>query len=275
LPVRYARTSDGVSIAFWSQGGGYPLVHSTGAPFNHVQLEWSLPDYAMWFRAYGERFLHVRFDARGSGLSSSDVTDFAVEAQSRDIEAVVQRLGIARFALQATQATTMAAVDLAVNRPDLVSHLVLIDGYTNGREYLRLPQTVALRALMEADWTLFTESLANVMSGDWSAERGAENARFFRECVSQQNCLAFFDAVAGSDVSALLPRITQPTLVLHHKRISYPSLENARALVSGIPNARLVLLEGTWQDPGNDIGVTMRAIETLLGVQSVRAVDPD
>ena len=37
--IQYAKTSDGVSIAFWTLGEGMPLVH-TPFTFGHIQMEW-------------------------------------------------------------------------------------------------------------------------------------------------------------------------------------------------------------------------------------------
>ena len=37
--IQYAKTSDGVNIAYWTLGsGGTPLVLLPWIPFNHVQL---------------------------------------------------------------------------------------------------------------------------------------------------------------------------------------------------------------------------------------------
>ncbi len=38
--IQYAKTKDGVSIAFWTLGEGIPpLVYWGSAPFSHIELE--------------------------------------------------------------------------------------------------------------------------------------------------------------------------------------------------------------------------------------------
>ncbi len=37
--IRYAKTSDGVSIAYWTLGEGIPLVHMPQGVFSHIELE--------------------------------------------------------------------------------------------------------------------------------------------------------------------------------------------------------------------------------------------
>lgn len=263
--IQYARTTDGVNIAYWVEGGGYPLIQSTGAPFNHVQQELSQPNYRNWFDEYAKRFTHVRFDARGSGMSDRRIDDFSVEAQTLDIEAVADKLGFERYALLATQASVLPAIQLASRSPDRLSHLVLVDGYTNGSEYFSLPQTRAFRVMMEADWEMFTETLASVLFGWKSGDAARQMAAFLRECVDQQNCLAYFDAVSKSDVTGLLDIVAQLTLVCHHKPITFPTIDDATRLAAGIRNSHLVLMEGTWQDTLDDIPVTMKNIESFFG----------
>jgi hypothetical protein len=38
--VRYVRSSDGVSIVYWTLGDGRPLVSKPLVPFSHIEMEW-------------------------------------------------------------------------------------------------------------------------------------------------------------------------------------------------------------------------------------------
>ena len=44
--IRYAQTSDGFSIAYWSLGEGDALVEMPPTPFSHVALEWDFQNSA-------------------------------------------------------------------------------------------------------------------------------------------------------------------------------------------------------------------------------------
>jgi len=46
--IQYAKTSDGVSIAYCAMGEGTPLVYMP-AQISHVQLEWQNPDVRRWY----------------------------------------------------------------------------------------------------------------------------------------------------------------------------------------------------------------------------------
>ena len=41
--IQYAKTSDGVSIAYTVFGEGLPIVHPPLLPASHLQLEWDMP----------------------------------------------------------------------------------------------------------------------------------------------------------------------------------------------------------------------------------------
>ena len=102
--IQYAKTKDGVNIAFWTIGEGEPLVMIPTVPFSHVQLEWKMPAYARWYEHHARERQLLRYDPRGSGLSQRDVRDFSLEAQLQDLTAVVDRAGFPRFALWAFSA---------------------------------------------------------------------------------------------------------------------------------------------------------------------------
>ena len=51
------------------------------------------------------------------------------------------------------------------------------------------------------------------------------------------------------DVTALMPKVQAPTLVLHRTGIAPITVEMAKEIASAIPNARLMLFDGTWIVP--------------------------
>ncbi len=99
--IQYAKTKDGVSIAYWTMGEGMPLVMMADTLWSHIQLEWQSPLGRKWYERLAERRQLIRFDHRGSGLSERNVTDFSLDAQVGDLEAVVDCLGLEMFSLVA------------------------------------------------------------------------------------------------------------------------------------------------------------------------------
>jgi len=100
--IHYVKTSDGVSIAYWTLGEGLPLVMMPAGIFSHIQLEWQAPEMRRWYERLSETRRLVRYDDRGVGLSDRDVIDFSLDALLLDLDTVVDMLGLDRFALYGT-----------------------------------------------------------------------------------------------------------------------------------------------------------------------------
>jgi class 3 adenylate cyclase len=261
--IQYARTADGVSIAFWTLGEGAPVVWLQTPPFSHIQLEWQWPIARRTYETLARRRRLVRYDGRGSGLSDRDVATFSLETHLLDLEAVTEKLGLERLALVACGDAGPVAIAYAARHPDKVTHLVLWATYARGG-FEEEPDVQGLLALLERDWRLFRETLAHSMLG-WSREqRGSWWVEFLAQCTTQAAVREAWLASHGFDVIDLLPSVRAPTLVLHPAPIRWASLEQARLLASQIPDGRLTVLEG----PSGALlfdGATVACVDQFLG----------
>jgi class 3 adenylate cyclase len=241
--IQYARTSDGVSIAFWTLGEGMPFVQ-TPLIFGHIQLEWQIPEIRRWYERLAEKRKLVRYDGRGTGLSERDVTGFSLDAHVLDLEAVVDCLGLERFALFGTATWGPLAIAYAARHAERVSHLVLWASFARASDWSRSPLVQAVRALMDKDWETYTETAAHTVLG-WSAgEKARRYAALIRESITPETLRTVISAQDEVDVTALLPQVRSPTVVLQYRQSPVPNISVARDLASRIPEARLVLLEG-------------------------------
>jgi class 3 adenylate cyclase len=263
--IHYAKTTDGVSIAFWTMGEGMPLVHMS-LIFSHIQLEWQIPECRRWYERLAEKRKLVRYDIRGEGLSERSVTDYSLDAVLLDVEAVVDRLGLEKFALLAPQHSGPAAIAYAARHPDRVSHLLLWCTYARAADWMRLPRVQAVRASMATDWAFFAEAVAHTLLG-WSA---GEPARRYAALIQESITPEFLQgvvipAINEWDVTPFLPQVRSPTLVLDRPQFG-SDVDMARGLASRIPDARLVVLEGESGAPYlGDMEAVLTAIDEFLG----------
>jgi class 3 adenylate cyclase len=87
-----------------------------------------------------------------------------------------------------------------------------------------------------------------------------------RECITPEAAQAALAATNEFNVTELLPQLRTPTLVLHRRQLALPPVSLARGLASRIPNARLVVLEGTSMAPYlGDMEAVLAATEEFLG----------
>ncbi|MCH8816026.1 MAG: alpha/beta fold hydrolase [Chloroflexi bacterium] len=271
--IQYAKTSDGVNIAYWTLGEGMPLVYMPHPPISHIQMEWQLPERRAWYERLARTRQLIRYDGRGSGLSDRDVAEYTLDTLIIDLEAVVGRLGIEKFALLGPHHAGPVAIAYTARHPERVSHLLLWCAYARGSDYSPPKQIQAARTLIDKDWETYTETVAHAALG-WSS---GEMARWFaalrREGTTPELAQLAYDTFRDFDVSDLLSEIRRPTLVLHVRRYGNVSFEVAKGLASRIPNAHLALLEGTLGVPYlESTEAVAQAIDDFLGDD--RAAEP-
>ncbi len=240
--VQYASTSDGVSIAFWAMGDGIPLLIPPILPTSHLEMEWQIVSRRATYESLARDARVVRYDCRGMGMSQRDAVDFSIEAAQRDLEAVVDRLGIDRFALLRLPSSGDVAFAYAANNPDRVSHLLIWEGHgvQDDLDSPRKEQLQAIEPVMEHDWELYVRIRARIIAG-WDGSNAPIIESILRETHSPESMEAMNQALMESDPTPYLHAIEAPTLVLYRGGIRARE-DNARLFASRIANSHLVVV---------------------------------
>jgi class 3 adenylate cyclase/pimeloyl-ACP methyl ester carboxylesterase len=263
-PIKYARTSDGVNIAYFTIGQGPPLVLVHAIPYAHLEMEWADPGY----RSFDERLARgstlVRYDNRGSGLSDREIENYDLESLILDIEAVVDRLGFEKFALLGVSQGATAAIAFAVKHPERVTHLVMwcpFDAETPVDDEL----IHALRAT--GNYELTVQTIAHELVAGWEhSEHARRYARLHLEGVDREPLMEGRRS-ARFPVVHLLPSVTCPALVIHRRDAKMPPLQSGKRIAAGIPNAELVVIEGGALMPWiGDMEAITLTIDRFLGI---------
>jgi len=198
------------------------------------------------------RWKFVRYDERGCGLSDWDVKDYSLDAWVRDLETVVDSLGLERFPLLGISQGASIAVAYAVRHPERVSRLVLYGGYSRGRQFRaetaeqRDELDVTIK-LIKLGWGKVHPAFRQVFSMMFIPEGTAEQLHAFNELArittTPDIAAQIVNGFHKIDVQDLAKQVIQPTLVLHAKDELRVPFEEGRKLAALIPNARLVPLE--------------------------------
>lgn len=250
--VRFCATPDGARIAYATVGAGPVLVKAANW-LSHLEYDWTSPVWRHWLDGLSERHTLVRYDERGCGLSDWDVDDFSLDAWVRDLETVVDTLGLERFPLLGISQGGSVAITYAVRHPERVSHLILYGGYARGRWKLALsPQqreeTEMLLTLTKLGWGRSNPAFRQVFTSLFIPDATTEQMRWFNELqrmsTSPENAVKFLRAFYEIDVSHLASMVTAPTLVLHAREDGRIPFDAGRELAASIPGARFVTLEG-------------------------------
>jgi pimeloyl-ACP methyl ester carboxylesterase/DNA-binding CsgD family transcriptional regulator len=258
--ISYARSADGVSLAFTVAGEGPALVFVPWVPFSNRRAEWESGFLSGVFGQLARRLTLIHYDGRGTGHSQRDVTDLSMEAMVADLEAVVGQVGAGEVSLLGQYNSCPHAIAYAARHPQRVRRMALFDGSPRGWNAMSAPQTQALLSLIEQDWDVFADTAAHQWMG-WSAgEAGPAMANAIRDAVTPQIARATLQAASATDVTEDLPRVAAPTLVLHRRDMAQIPVGVSRSLAAGLPRGRLVVLQGAqpalfMEDPDAVVGL--------------------
>ena len=121
--IRYARTSDGIDIAYTVFGAGPDLLVSPGF-VTHLDLMWDLPAF-QGIAALGQAFRLIVLDKRGTGLSDRSLGFGSVEDRTEDIRAVLDAVGSRQAILYGISESGPMVIYFAASHPERVRALVL------------------------------------------------------------------------------------------------------------------------------------------------------
>ncbi|MDX1531609.1 MAG: alpha/beta hydrolase, partial [Rhodothermales bacterium] len=249
--IRFCTATDGVRLAYAVTGEGPPLVKAANW-LTHVQHEWQSPVWRHWLRAFSRDHTLVRYDERGCGLSDWDVEELSFEAWVRDLETVVDDLGLERFPLLGISQGGPVSVAYAVRHPERVSHLVLYGSYAVGWRKRSSPETAAqweaLTMLIQTGWRQENSAFRQVFTSLFIPDGTPEQAQWFEDLLattSPEMAVRFENEFSQIDVRDLLRRVDVPTLVLHARDDAVIPFAAGERLAAAIPGARFVPLDGS------------------------------
>jgi class 3 adenylate cyclase len=245
--IQYAKTSDGVSIAYATLGKGPPVVYSTA-------LWGDIADYQSGVSKGGPAgadylvesgWSITIYDGRGTGLSDREPAEFSVEARLSDLEAVIDALGAEPVDLVGRLQGSPTAVAYAAKHPDRVRHLILWNPFARGSEYYSAsPLTRAVRAFATAaidDWEFVTLTVANWALGFSDLDQARNLAAIMREGIAKESYLKAMEDAVALDVFDLLPRVAVPTLVIRDTSQEFAAAPQlAKPVASHIPGAQFI-----------------------------------
>jgi pimeloyl-ACP methyl ester carboxylesterase/DNA-binding winged helix-turn-helix (wHTH) protein len=275
--IRFCTASDGTRIAYSTVGSGPPLVKAANW-LNHLEFEWGSPVWKHWIDEISRHHTFVRYDERGCGLSDWRVADLSFDAWVRDLETVVDALGVKRFALLGISQGGAVAVAYTARHPERVSHLILQGAYARGWRYRDDPREIdarsALIKLVQLGWGRNNPAFRQLFTTRFMPDAEPEQMQWFndlqRVSASPENAARLMEEFSRVDVRGLLAGIQVPTTVLHSEGDGAVPFDEGRLLAADIRRTRFVPLpsrnhlvlehEPAWQ-------IVLRELNDFLGWQ--------
>ncbi|MET0297085.1 MAG: alpha/beta fold hydrolase [Microbacterium sp.] len=247
--IRFARSADGVGIAYAVHGSGPPLLIDA-CWLSHLQFDWESPVWRHYLTELGKIVTVIRYDERGHGLSDRGVTDHSLEARLADLEAVVADAGLDRFALMAMAQGGPVAIEYAARHPERLTRLIFYGSYAGAQAAAsaeELELLAAFEALIRVGWARPTSEFRRVFSS-MMIPGGTEEQMQWLDDLQARACDTETAVISRSQRNATdstwrLPELDLPTLVIHSRGDQMNPFHHARELAVGIRGARLVALD--------------------------------
>jgi 2-hydroxymuconate-semialdehyde hydrolase len=238
---------DGHRIAYIDEGEGIPLLLIHGIPSNGLMWRNVIPELSKHFRVIAPDLLNY---GQSEMPESADVS---INAQHRILFGLMDSLGVRQAHVVAHDIGGGVAQLMAVEKPERVDQLVLIDSICFDSwpipefEPLQKPGAEADMALDDfvemirgflpkgvVDPQVMTKSVIELYTKPWSTEKGKQ--AFFRNLrrLNSEYTLA---------ISEALSQLPHSTLIIWGEKDPFQKPEYGPRLEQAIPNARLTVID--------------------------------
>ena len=278
IPETSYATSGDVSIAYQVMGDGpFDLILVPGI-ISHVEYFHELPGYTRFLHGLAGFARVITFDKRGGGMSDRITGVPTVDERMDDVRAVMDAVGSERAVVYGFSEGAALSAVFAATYPSRTQALVLQGGL------IRVVSSADVPGLLSED---AFEPMVDLMVRQWgkggmmvgfAPSRLGEHAvqerygKAERSSCTPNGMRRLWELNRDLDVSAVLPSIRVPALVLHRLGEMVP-VAVGRYFAEHIPGARFIGLEGIDHAPwsGDSDRVVAEVEQFVTGEHRERA----
>ena len=243
---------------------------------SHLEADATDPQYTRFWRNLGAGSALVRYDRVGVGLSDREVgpSDFTLDAELACLEALLDHLGAERVTLMGGSSGGCTAVAFAARHPDRVERLILYGAYARGVDVAPADVRAAVVAAIRSHWGLGSRLLAQSFLGDDTDGAQARLARLQRESTDAETAARLLEFVYSVDVTADVPNVAAPAVVLHRRFDRAVPYALGRELAAALPDATFVPLAGKahlpWYEDSDAVVRACRGVSAAPAAEESR-----
>ena len=235
--------SNGINLWYEIKGSGHPLLLIGGLGYGAWQWKWLVPELSPYYQV-------ITFDNRGSGQSDKPAGPYTTPMMAADTIGLLDGLGHKSAYIMGISLGGFVAQHVAIERPDLVSKLILAATNYGGPRAIG-PRPDALKVMMDrsGDPVELLKRGFVLATGPGFAERHPEVIQELLDYrltnpVPPPQYQAQVAAGAQHDAEARIGEIHVPTLILFGEKDIVVPPENAELLRQKIPNSQVKLMPG-------------------------------
>lgn len=218
----------------------------------------------------------VRYDQRGTGNNPAVLPDgYRMEEMAAELYQALQAAGITRFCLIGHALGALIGLQLALDYPEAVNGLVLVNGWLTLNDSTRRCFQVRERLLAAGGAEAWVQAQPLFLyPADWMAAHApqleAEEALALAHFQGSENLLRRLTALKNADFSNQAQHIRCPTLIICSRDDLLVPWTCSAALQAAIPGSRLTVME----HGAHACNVTESALFNTLLLDGLHAMQP-
>ncbi|GAB5490752.1 MAG: alpha/beta fold hydrolase [Phototrophicaceae bacterium] len=265
--IQYVKSGDAY-IAYQVIGNGPVDVLYMSGFISHLECEWEQPRCAWAYRRIASNSRLIIMDKRGVGLSDRVNDSPDLEQTVQDMRAVLEAVGSQEAVVASSCEGAPAACLMAVRYPDSVQGLMLLNGIVKGSRSVEFPWAMPV-SMYNHIFDAVREEWGGPYALDYFAPEADSEfrqwwAKFLRQAASPSVALQSVEMMRDIDMTAILPDVKAPTLVIHARHNMVVRVEAGRYIADNIPNARYVEIPTRSHLWWWDADVYVNEIESFL-----------
>ena len=188
----------------------------------------------------------VAYDHRGSGATQCTLESITFERLVDDVFAVLDAYQIERCVLAGESAGALTVLGAALKQPERIAGLVIVDGmiFNNPSD----EDDAFLNGLI-AHYAQTIDRFLEACLPESDSDHLKRWGRHIFDRTTPEAAQALYRLTGSVDLRADLPRLMQPTLILHGSADALVPVEAAHWLARTLPNTQLTIFEGAGHVP--------------------------
>lgn len=197
------------------------------------------------------RFRAIFYDRRAAGASETPADGYSMQSYAEDLTCLLERLQVARAHVLGSSAGGPIAMRFALDRPEMVETLLLVNTMSYAQERERAVRQRELDQLRATEAAQGREAaVEKTLESRWPGLRQDQPEQFQK--LRHLN-LAQFEGIAktiqsyldiGNSIQARLSELAMPTWIVHGDADTRIPVSCAHQLHQGIPGSELHIIPG-------------------------------
>jgi pimeloyl-ACP methyl ester carboxylesterase len=178
---------------------------------------------------------------------SRDGGEFSYDDLTGDVAAIIEDIGETRATILGESFGGTVALSFALRYPEMVERLVIVNSFPRFRGRRRIRLGARLASSLPFSLTWFPRSAASLLGLYVDGVSPEDRRRFFAaiRTIKQESYARRLQLIAQLNLEQRLGEIQVPTLLLAGDRdLLIPSVREANAMASRMPNARVRVIRG-------------------------------